>query len=208
MDTFCKTLKRFMEFPGETMVEWLLRGPLVLGLLIGAIFTILAMNEKINQLSKERENKEISEAMQGLNALMESNNNYSQNIMELMFENLRELREFYVISKVQIRRSFSAALISCFAGFVLFITSIILFILKENSQASFMAELSGIIVEIISGLFFWLYKAASKQLENYYKRLEKTEEYLIALQVINLLPRKKQPKEYKKVIKCMLAEKV
>lgn len=51
-----------------------------------------------------------------------------------------------------------------------------------------MAGLSGAIVEIVSGLYFWMYKETSKQLGKYHKRLEATEKYLIALQIIEMLP--------------------
>ncbi|WP_420354293.1 TRADD-N-associated membrane domain-containing protein [Blautia wexlerae] len=63
--------------------------------------------------------------------------------------NLKELKEFYVICKQQIRKSFSAAMFSCFAGFVLFILAVIIFLLGGNNSASLTAGLSGAIVEIV-----------------------------------------------------------
>lgn len=78
--------------------------------------------------------------------------------------------------------------ISCFAGFMLFVLAVIIFLLGGNSSASFMAGLSGAIVEIVSGLYFGMYKETSKQLGKYHKRLEATEKYLIALQIIEMLP--------------------
>ena len=61
-----------------------------------------------------------------------------------------------------------------------FVLAIITFLLGGNNSASFMAGLSGAIVEIVSGLYFWMYKETSKQLGKYHKRLEATEKYLIA----------------------------
>lgn len=190
MEFICKVLKSFLQSPGESVVKWMIKGPLWLGLVLGGIWTFCVMREKIEQLSMEREKKEISESVQSLNRLIENSRNSSQDIIDLMFENLKELREFYVISKIQIRKSFSLALVSCFLGFSFFIIALIFFLIKGNNQASFIATLSGAIVEIIFGLFFWLYKATSKQVQKYYERLERTEKYLIVLQIIKLLPYK------------------
>lgn len=69
-----------------------------------------------------------------------------------------------------------------------------------NSSASFMAGLSGAIVEIVSGLYFGMYKETSKQLGKYHKRLEATEKYLIALQIIEMLPEENRSEQYGKLI--------
>lgn len=50
-----------------------------------------------------------------------------------------------------------------------------------NSDASIITLISGTVVEVISGLFFWLYVQASKQLDIYHKRLASTEKYLTAI---------------------------
>ena len=141
------------------------------------------MKVKTDELVAEKEAKEVSEAIKDLDILTEKSKEENQNIRTLMFENLKELKEFYVICKQQIRKSFSAAMFSCFAGFMLFVLAVIIFLLGGNSSASFMAGLSGAIVEIVSGLYFGMYKETSKQLGKYHKRLEATEKYLIALQI-------------------------
>ena len=90
-----------------------------------------------------------------------------------MFENLKELKEFYVICNSKLENLFQSAMFSCFAGFMLFcFWQSLHFLLGGNNSASFMAGLSGAIVEIVSGLYFWMYKETSKQLGKYHKRLE------------------------------------
>ena len=156
--------------------------------------------EKTDELVAEKEAKEVSEAIKDLDILTEKSKEENQNIRTLMFENLKELKEFYVICKQQIRKSFSAAMFSCFAGFMLFVLAVIIFLLGGNSSASFMAGLSGAIVEIVSGLYFGMYKETSKQLGKYHKRLEATEKYLIALQIIEMLPEENRSEQYGKLI--------
>lgn len=158
------------------------------------------MKAKTDELSAEREAKEISEAVKNLDILAEKSKEENQDIRTLMFENLKELKEFYVICKQQIRKSFSAAMFSCFAGFVLFVLAVIIFLLGGNNSASLMAVLSGAIVEIVSGLYFWMYRETSKQLGKYHKRLEATEKYIIALQIIEMLPEENRNEQYGKLI--------
>ena len=187
---------QFCESPVSSPIIW------CLGIIwiIKSIYNLYKMKVKTDELVAERETKEVSEAIKNLDDLAEKSKEENKDIRTLMFENLKELKEFYVICKQQIRKSFSAAMFSCFAGFMLFILAVIIFLLGGNNSASFMAGLSGAIVEIVSGLYFWMYKETSKQLGKYHKRLETTEKYLIALQIIDMLPEENRNEQYGKLI--------
>lgn len=187
---------QFCKSPVSSPITW------CLGIvwIIKSIYALYKMKAKTDELAAEREAKEISEAVKNLDVLAEKSKEENQDIRALMFENLKELKEFYVICKQQIRKSFSAAMFSCFAGFVLFVLAVIIFLLGGNNSASLTAGLSGAIVEIVSGLYFWMYRETSKQLGKYHKRLEATEKYLIALQIIEMLPEENRNEQYGKLI--------
>lgn len=187
---------QFCKSPVSSPITW------CLGIIwiIKSIYALYKMKAKTDELAAEREAKEISEAVKNLDVLAEKSKEENQDIRALMFENLKELKEFYVICKQQIRKSFSAAMFSCFAGFVLFVLAVIIFLLGGNNSASLTAGLSGAIVEIVSGLYFWIYRETSKQLGKYHKRLEATEKYLIALQIIEMLPEENRNEQYGKLI--------
>ena len=191
-----KLIVQYCESPVSSPITW------CLGIIwiIKSIHALYKMKVKTDELVAEKEAKEVSEAIKDLDILTEKSKEESQDIRTLMFENLKELKEFYVICKQQIRKSFSAAMFSCFAGFMLFVLAVITFLLGGNNSASFMAGLSGAIVEIVSGLYFWMYKETSKQLGKYHKRLEATEKYLIALQIIEMLPEENRSEQYGKLI--------
>ena len=152
-----KLIVQYCESPVSSPITW------CLGIIwiIKSIHTLYKTKVKTDELAAEREAKEVSEAIKDLNILTEKSKEENQDIRTLMFENLKELKEFYVICKQQIRKSFSAAMFSCFAGFMLFVLAVVLFLLGGNNSASFMAGLSGAIVEIVSGLYFWMYKSYS-----------------------------------------------
>ena len=187
---------QFCKSPVSSPITW------CLGIIwiIKSIYVLYKMKAKTDELAAEREAKEISEAVKNLDVLAEKSKEENQDIRALMFENLKELKEFYVICKQQIRKSFSAAMFSCFAGFTLFVLAVIIFLLGGNNSASLTAGLSGAIVEIVSGLYFWMYRETSKQLGKYHKRLEATEKYLIALQIIEMLPEGNRNEQYGKLI--------
>lgn len=187
---------QFCKSPVSSPITW------CLGIIwiIKSIYALYKMKAKTDELAAEREAKEISEAVKNLDVLAEKSKEENQDIRALMFENLKELKEFYVICEQQIRKSFSAAMFSCCAGFVLFVLAVIIFLLGGNNSASLTAGLSGAIVEIVSGLYFWMYRETSKQLGKYHKRLEATEKYLIALQIIEMLPEENRNEQYGKLI--------
>lgn len=187
---------QFCKSPVSSPITW------CLGIIwiIKSIYALYKMKAKTDELAAEREAKEISEAVKNLDVLAEKSKEENQDIRALMFENLKELKEFYVICKQQIRKSFSAAMFSCFAGFILFVLAVIIFLLGGNNSASLTAGLSGAIVEIVSGLYFWMYRETSKQLGKYHKRLEATEKYLMALQIIEMLPEGNRNEQYGKLI--------
>ena len=164
-----KLIVQYCESPVSSPITW------CLGIIwiIKSIHALYKMKVKTDELVAEKEAKEVSEAIKDLDILTEKSKEENQDIRTLMFENLKELKEFYVICKQQIRKSFSAAMFSCFAGFMLFVLAVITFLLGGNNSASFMAGLSGAIVEIVSGLYFWMYKETSKQLGKYHKHYQR-----------------------------------
>lgn len=141
-----RLIVQYCESPVSSPITW------CLGIIwiIKSIHALYKMKVKTDELVAEKEAKEVSEAIKDLDILTEKSKKENQDIRTLMFENLKELKEFYVICKQQIRKSFSAAMFSCFAGFMLFVLAVIIFLLDGNNSASFMAGLSGAIVEIVS----------------------------------------------------------
>ena len=55
------------------------------------------MKVKTDELVAEKEAKEVSEAIKDLDILTEKSKEENQDIRTLMFENLKELKEFYVL---------------------------------------------------------------------------------------------------------------
>lgn len=129
----------------------------------------------------------------------------SDDVIDLMLKNVRELREYYIISKRQATNAFSASLIVCFLGFIVYIAGIAVFVISEEN-ALLLTTISGTIVEVISGLFFWLYRHAIKQLNIYHQRLGTTEKYLTAIWLVDKMGKDQYDTAYWHIIRCILED--
>lgn len=115
------------------------------------------------------------------------------------------MREYYIISKRQATNAFSASLIVCFLGFIVYIAGIAVFVIS-GENALLLTTISVTIVEVISGLFFWFYRHAIKQLNIYHQRLGTTEKYLTAIRLADKMGEDKHDNTYWHIICCILED--
>lgn len=59
---------------------------------------------------------------------------------------------------------------------------------------------------MIAGLFFWLYREATKQLGVYHQRLGSTEKYLTVIQIIKEMPEDERIEAYNGLISSILSD--
>lgn len=81
----------------------------------------------------------------------------------------------------QARSSFTAALISAGIGLLFFLAAISISLVSSNfTNTALISTISGAVVEVISGLNFWLYSRTSAQLDAFHLRLERMQRFLLA----------------------------
>lgn len=180
-------------------------------MIFDAIFSILStvisstslifIKEVFDRKQNHQENKEIQEDAEKIIG----DTFKSDDVIDLMLKNVRELREYYIISKRQATNAFSASLIVCFLGFIVYIAGIVVFVVS-GENALLLTTISGTIVEVISGLFFWLYRHAIKQLNIYHQRLGTTEKYLTAIRLVDKMGQDKHDDMYKHIIESVLID--
>jgi len=129
----------------------------------------------------------------------------AKDVVTLMINNVSELREYYVISKRQANRAFSSTLIICILGFIVFVAGIVVNVLSTQDVIVY-TTISGCIIEVISGLFFWLYKSTNTQLNLYHERLGATEKYLTAMQLAEKMSPEKKDEIYRYIIEVILID--
>ena len=166
---------------------------------------------RIDLLTMTNDEAEVSKALQKIEFSFKDldvsteNKKTDKNVLGMMTDNVSELREYYVISKQQARKSFSAALFICFFGILIYLIGIGAHIFG-GKDISLISIIGGTVVEIIAGLFFWLYREATKQLGVYHQRLGSTEKYLTVIQIIKEMPEDKQVDAYNGLITSILSD--
>ena len=177
---------------------------IILVTLTAAVFaTILSFvaKQSVDKADEKIESSQVEKAIKDITI----ENNENDNVLELMLKNVKELREYYVISKQQARKSFSAALFICFFGIFIYVLGIIS-VMILNKDVSIISIIGGTVVEVIAGLFFWLYREATKQLSIYHQRLGSTEKYLTVIQIIRELPEDKKVEAFQGLTMAILTD--
>lgn len=119
-----------------------------------------------------------------------------------------ELREYYEISKRQAKRSFSSAMLACYFGFALFGLAVVIALNPSGDSGSDGAQYSaigGAVVEVIAGLFFWMYTQASNQMKGYFNSQLETYRYQEAVELARELEGQDRVKAYNRIIDRMIS---
>lgn len=105
-------------------------------------------------------------------------------INELVEINVTRLDEYYNEVKRHTTYSFLFALIVGLVGFFLIVVGIVLGYDGERLTTAYMAGISGILIEFISGVFFYLYNKTVEQLKLYHDNLIDLQNTLLSFQLI------------------------
>lgn len=122
-----------------------------------------------------------------------------------------ELETYYKIGLNQTRKSYRFSILAMWIGFFIIVLGIIIsvaplntlsniFPLNENTvddQLKLLIVSSGIVIEIVSGLFFWIYRNSMIQLTYFYNRQIYVHNALFAFRIAQTM---KEPDEAKKII--------
>ncbi len=120
-----------------------------------------------------------------------------------------ELREYYTISKRQAKRTFNSAMVACYLGFGMFALAVLLALIPETSSgtdggsSSQYSAIGGAMVEVIAGLFFWMYTKATTQMKTYYDSLLQTHRHDQAKDLADKLEDGNKEKAYAYIITQM-----
>lgn len=100
--------------------------------------------------------------------------------------NVGNLGEYYGLVKRHANRSFNVAWIVGVVGFILIGAGLISGFVtgSENQSVSYLATGSGIVVEFISGVFFYLYNRTGRQMKEYHDSLLVVQNILLSFKLV------------------------
>lgn len=135
----------------------------LLGLIISTI--VLLLSEK-----KFRPN--ITKSVEGLSK--------AKTVQEIAASQIDLLSNYYNTVLAQSQRSFLFAWIAAGFGLLFFMGSVGFMLYKQDNILSTISLLSGALIEVISGINFYLYNKSIAQMADFHTRLDSTQRFLIA----------------------------
>lgn len=104
---------------------------------------------------------------------------------QLVKINIENLSEYYSLVKIHTGQSFKLSLVVSVAGFFLIATGLVAGFLNESLRnISYLSAGSGVIVEFIAGVMFYLYSKTVRQLKAYHDSLIDVQNILLSFKLI------------------------
>ena len=121
---------------------------------------------------------------------------------------MKEINEYYVLSKRMTRQSFVLAVCMCIGGFLIISISVA-FILVNNLAAkeAIIPVISGAVIEAIAATTLIVYKKSLEQLNRYYDALHNNEIFLSSVNLVSKISTERRDQMYEYIIKTKLEDK-
>lgn len=101
-------------------------------------------------------------------------------VQEIAASQIQLLSSYYSLVFDQARQSFRWALIAAGLGLAFFLASLGLLIAQQPQNLAVVSLISGALIEVISGINFYLYNRTASQLVDFHQRLDLTQRLLLA----------------------------
>lgn len=143
---------------------------------------VFIADTKVEEYNQEIENIEYKKTTFYQFAGLEQPKTYFESLVNINIENLGD---YYSLVKIHTNRSFKTSLICSISGFLLIIAGLAFTYIEPRFQnISYIISSSGVVVEMISGLFFYLYNKTVRQLKEYHDSLLDVQNILLSFKLI------------------------
>ena len=112
------------------------------------------------------------------------------NIQEVAASQLEISNNYYKSVLRQAQQSFRSAIVAAGVGLAFFIAALGIGLAQQRLDVAIISAVSGGIVEVISGLNFWLFGRTATQLDLFHVRLEQTQRFVLAIASVRILVEK------------------
>jgi hypothetical protein len=119
--------------------------------------------------------------------------------------NLKYLDQYYLETRIQASRSFSASLLVGVAGFVIIAISLLMFYQRWLTEAM-VTLAAGTIIEFISAVFFYLFNKTVLSMASYHQRLVFTQNIALAINIAKSAPEQERAKMFELVLNALLSD--
>lgn len=119
---------------------------------------------------------------------------------------LNELNQYYTINKGQATTSFRFSIAAIVTGLAIIISRIILnYTNTKTIEVTYIAGISGILLEFIGGAYFFMYKKSLEQVNFFFGQLIKVQDTMLAINLAESIKEEdNKVKMQEKIIKSLL----
>lgn len=142
-----------------------------------------ACNELINSLQHYAESKEFIDTI-----FPDSATPQPQLFEKIIKVNSKFLEKYYRQTQEQASNSFKLAFFACVVGLIIIIIGVWLNYTNDSKNISTLTTIAGIINELISAVFFYLYNRTIIKMAQYHQKLILTQNISLALKATESLP--------------------
>ncbi|MEK3866995.1 hypothetical protein MHH60_26345 [Paenibacillus sp. FSL H7-0716] len=146
----------------------------------------VAIESEIKILERQKNRLESSKSSSILygapgHAVQNNTNRYFDTLVSI---NLKNLEDYYELVKISNKKSFNASLIVSIAGFLIIAAGLITsYVVEGAKDIAYIAGASGVVIEIVSGLMFYLYSKTIMQLKEYHDSLLSVQNMLLSFKL-------------------------
>jgi len=101
-------------------------------------------------------------------------------VQKIVTSQIGLLDNYHRIVLDQAKRSFFWAIVAAAVGLIFFLAAVIFVLVFNTESASIISLISGALIEVISGINFYLYNKTLAQLGAFQMRLDKTQGFMLA----------------------------
>jgi len=101
-------------------------------------------------------------------------------VQKIVTSQIGLIDNYHRIVLEQAKRSFFWAIVAAAVGLFFFLAAVMFVLVFKTESASIISLVSGSLIEVISGINFYLYGKTSAQLADFQIRLDKTQNFMLA----------------------------
>lgn len=131
---------------------------------------------------------------------------YEKTTIEMMKYNMKEINDYYKMSKHNAKIFSIIACVSCILGLVFIGVAFVL--MNSSIGSAYLIAIGGTISEIISGTSMIVYKKSQDQLHKYFEALHENEKFLSCVNLVSNMGDEKKDDAYIKIIELEMTGKL
>lgn len=129
--------------------------------------------------------------------------NFTDSLLKLSY---KYLDQYYLQARQQSNRSFWITVGFSVLGGAVLLSGVVGLVFFQSGTEGYLTVSAGLITNLISAVFFYLYNRSARQMQSYYDRLVLAQNLAVAVKAAELLPQEAQTKQLGAIIDQLILD--